>query len=436
MYRGIFGSHVSGVFRRLFRLCALYGSNPQVICCSATIRNPEQHFRLLIPSLPSPAKSEGHGTDAKKDQLPANLDFFRNRSLEIVTKDGSPSGAKSICVWNVAVGTRDTVTKPLPFTSESKKTKKRKRSVRANAEQLPPTKDPSDEPTSRVSMSAIYQSSKILAQLVQDEVATLLFCKSRKLTELVLMNTHTILKENRVTAKYVNKVHSYRGGYTAYDRRNIERKFFQGELLGVVATNALELGIDVGGLDCTIHLGLPTSVASLWQQAGRAGRGGKDSLAVIVCFDSPLDQYFARNCEELFQLKPEAVALNPNNATVAKYHLQCAANESPLLSKTTGTLYIDHFIFKDIFSTGSLMLDTLGGFMSASAPPIMSELMSEQKLVLCKDTKGFPGDGGFRLHACVSPIFRQTSIRSIATTVYTVSAILYSFVLIISNYLY
>lgn len=405
MYRGVFGSHVACVFKRLFRLCALYGANPQVVCCSATVRNPSEHFRLLIPTLPPPFS--GSSTD-DDDTSPANLDFFRDRPLLVITEDGAPTGEKFFCLWNPKVDATADDGKP-----QSKVASKRKRDERVAPEsQHHQEKDADGEvipELDRVSTSSIFQSAKIFARLMEDEVHTILFCRGRKLSELVLMSVHSILREDKRNRGLLKRVSSYRGGYTLDDRRSIERRLFSGELLGVIATNALELGIDIGELDCTMHLGLPSSVASLWQQAGRAGRKHtQQSIAVIVCFDSPLDQHFARHAPDLFQLEPEAVALNPANVKVLAQHLLCAARESALYSKRSGTSYIDAFVFGEI--------NPLLKPSATRVREILESLVDDQKLMLCSKGDG----GGYRLHSCMPKQFRAVNLRSISEIVYKV----------------
>ncbi|KDO23163.1 hypothetical protein SPRG_09971 [Saprolegnia parasitica CBS 223.65] len=289
MYRGLFGSHVAWILRRLRRLCALYGSQPQVVCCSASIHNPEEHFRFLVP----PMNGE-----------------LRARPLTLVphASDGSPSGPKAFLIWN-----------PLAH----------------------------DDSTPDASNSAIFQAGQILSTLVQKGVHTIAFCRGRKLTELVLDYAHTQLRKAKQFA-LVERVKAYRGGYTAEDRRAIEADLFQGDLLGVVATNALELGIDIGNLECTLHIGFPSSVSSLWQQAGRAGRSGKDSLAVLLGFSSPLDQYYLKTkkrCATLFTKDFESAVLDPLNAHVMAAHLQCASLEMHLFSTKCGNEAIDRSVF-------------------------------------------------------------------------------------------
>lgn len=409
MYRGVFGSHVACVFRRLFRLCALYGANPRVVCCSATIRNPEQHFRLLIPTLPAQSHASEGSNDNNNDApcLPS-FDYFRDRPLRVITKDGAPTGEKFFCLWNPKASTSAAV---VPDLAPPKPRKRQRDSEDAGSDDT--TRD--QEPSSHVSTSSIFQSAAIFARFMQDAVHTLMFVRGRKLSELVLMTVHSVLgNENKALLR---RVSTYRGGYTLADRRSIERRLFSGDLLGVIATNALELGIDVGDLDCTMHLGLPSSIASLWQQAGRAGRKHtQQSIAVVVCFDSPLDQHFARHARELFELEPEAVALNPRNVRVLSQHLLCAARESPLYAKRTGLDYVDAFMFGSLDAEGTVIPATASASDDRVVPQLLAELVQDQKLLRCPLSDG----GGYRLHSCMPKQFRAVNLRSIAEFVYQV----------------
>lgn len=177
--------------------------------------------------------------------------------------------------------------------------------------------------------SSIWETASIFTALVKKHLRTLAFCKARKLVELVLNYSLRNL-ETSGAAHLMSTVASYRGGYTKEERRVIESDLFSGRLLGVTATNALELGIDVGALDATLHMGFPGTFSSLWQQAGRAGRSGRSSLSIIVCFESPIDQYFARHPEVLFHSPVEPAILDVNNLHVLHAHMLCAAAEVPL----------------------------------------------------------------------------------------------------------
>lgn len=463
MYRGVFGSHVACVFRRLFRLCALHGSNPQIVCCSATIQNPNEHFRLLFPRLPPLETVLAAGAEVqdycdppanavKPMESPPNFHFFRARELKVITEDGAPRSEKLFCMWNPRASPADSGQSrrndAAPITAQTSKGKKRKRTQALAAASEHKSEETShsdahttetdgaataikdDEPVSRTT-SAIFHSARIFSRLMEAEVHTLLFCRGRKLSELVLMTVHSILgdglsdpsSKSRMSstahqrAGILKRISTYRGGYTADDRRAIERRLFNGDLLGVIATNALELGIDVGALDCTVHLGLPTSIASLWQQAGRAGRqrSSQSSTAVIVCFDAPLDQYFCRHAKELFRLPPEAVALNPNNEKILSQHLVCAARETPLYSTQSGLNYIDSFVFGPLSNTkrGSELRE-----QSLSVRAVLKPLLDERKLMRWPEPQG----ESYRVHAC-APKTGSVSLRSINEISYTVRSL-------------
>jgi DEAD/DEAH box helicase domain-containing protein len=257
VYRGVFGSHVGGILRRLLRLCEWYKSHPQVIACSATIGNPAEVFRKLT-----------------------------GRTPVVVDDDGSPHGRRTFVFWN----------------------------------------PPLQEDQTRVSANVVTAS--LLGGLAECGVRTLAFCRARISTELVLKYA----RRHAAAGKIVDpmKIEGYRAGYTPAERRQIEQALFKGELLGLAATSAMELGVDVGGLDAVILNGYPGTSASFWQQAGRAGRGTRDSLAVFVAHDDPLEQFLVREPHRLLESKGESVALNPLNPQVLADQLRCAAYERPL----------------------------------------------------------------------------------------------------------
>ncbi|GAB2220919.1 hypothetical protein Drorol1_Dr00012078 [Drosera rotundifolia] len=276
-YRGAFGSHSALILRRLRRLCShVYGSNPSFVLCTATSGNPHQHAMEL-----------------------AGLS-----SLELIQKDGSPSGPKSFVLWNPPLRPKTVVESG----TGDKPSTKRKIVMRRS--------------------SPIMELSNLLAEMVQHGLRCMAFCKTRKLCELVLSYTREILQD--IGPELMDSVCAYRGGYMAEVRRRIEGEFFCGKLRGIAATNALELGIDVGHIDVTLHLGFPGTVASLWQQAGRSGRRGKPSLAVYVAFEGPLDQYFMRFPKKLFQSPIERCLIDAQNKQVLEQNLICAALEHPL----------------------------------------------------------------------------------------------------------
>ncbi|XP_024970556.1 uncharacterized protein LOC112509694 isoform X2 [Cynara cardunculus var. scolymus] len=278
-YKGAFGCHAALVLRRLRRLCAhVYGSDPSFIFSTATSANPREHATELA-SLPT---------------------------MELIHKDGSPSGPKLFVLWNP----------PLRM----KTVKKRTRSS-IHTEKF-------DRTIFLGRSSPILEVSCLFAEIVQHGLRCIAFCKTRKLSELVLSYTREVLQ--KTAPNLVNSVFAYRAGYTAQDRRRIESDLFSGNICGVAATNALELGIDVGHIDVTLHLGFPGSIASLWQQAGRSGRREQPSLAIYVAFEGPLDQYFMKYPQKLFRGPIECCHVDAKNPQVLEQHLICASLEHPL----------------------------------------------------------------------------------------------------------
>jgi len=259
IYRGVFGSHVANVIRRLRRLCSMYNSKPQFICCSATIANPQEHAQNTV-GLP----------------------------FEPIVEDGSPHGQKYFVFWN------------------------------------PPVID--DAKTSRRSSNS--EAAFLLGELVQKEIRSLVFARTRKLTELIHIYT-----QEQLRASLRNKISPYRAGYLPEDRRRIERQFFDGQLLGLVATAALELGINIGDLDATVLTGYPGSISSAWQQAGRSGRSTHSSLSFLIALENPLDQYLMHNPGFFFGKDFDNAIINPDNPYILKPHLLCAAWEKPLEAK-------------------------------------------------------------------------------------------------------
>jgi DEAD/DEAH box helicase domain-containing protein len=259
IYRGVFGSHIAVIFRRLTRLCRLYGNRPQFICCSATIANPGEHIERLTGYRPV-----------------------------VVDEDGSPQAPKQFVLWN------------------------------------PPFIDP--KKTARRSPNG--EAANIFAELIRYGVRNITFTKARVVAELILNYARQALE--RTDPELKTRIASYRAGYLPEQRRQIEQALYQGQLIGVTATSALELGVDVGGLDATVSVGYPGTVASLWQQAGRAGRKNNSSLAILVGLDNPLDQYFMRHPDQLFGRPHEHALIDPNNPYILEQHLPCAAHEHPL----------------------------------------------------------------------------------------------------------
>jgi DEAD/DEAH box helicase domain-containing protein len=254
--RGVFGSHVGHVLRRLRRVCAAYGASPSFVFSSATIGDP------------APLASELCG-------LP----------VVPVVDDGSPRGERLFALWN------------------------------------PPLLDV----TTGLRASSNTETARLAATLIDDGWKTVAFCRSRRGTELVAGDVR-----RRVEPAMAPTVRSYRAGYLPAERREIEAELFSGHLRGVVATNALELGIDVGGLDACVLNGYPGTIASLWQQAGRAGRDERSSVAVLVAGTDQLDQWVMTHPREVFSRPPEPAVVNLRNPSMLLPHLACAAYEKPL----------------------------------------------------------------------------------------------------------
>lgn len=259
-YRGIFGSHVAGVIRRLLRLCEHYGSSPRVICCSATIANPVELTEKLT-----------------------------GRPMTLVDNDGAPRGRKYFALWN------------------------------------PPLLDHADAGLLR--RSANVEAVELLAELVRRRTQTIAFTKARIVAELIYKYAVEALAGEGDLA---SRIRPYRGGYLPTERRQIEQELFSGRLLAVAATNALELGIDIGGLDAAILVGFPGTICSTWQQAGRAGRSSADSLVVLVAYDDPIDQYLVRHPEYLFGASHEHAVIDPSNPHILAAQISCACFEKPL----------------------------------------------------------------------------------------------------------
>ncbi|KAM1398183.1 hypothetical protein ACFX2I_015663 [Malus domestica] len=284
VYKGAFGCHTALILRRLRRLCShVYGSDPSFVFSTATSANPHDHC-MELASLPT---------------------------LELIQNDGSPSARKLFVLWN-------------PIANLQRQT------TSTTTNNIMDNGNSAVENANPHTSSPMMDLSCLFAEMVQHGLRCIAFCKSRKLCELVLCYTREILLET--APNLADSICSYRGGYVAEDRRKIERDFFNGKLCGIAATNALELGIDVGHIDATLHLGFPGSISSLWQQAGRAGRRERHSLAVYVAFEGPLDQYFMKQPNKLFGSPIERCHVDAKNQMVLAQHLACAALEHPLSS--------------------------------------------------------------------------------------------------------
>lgn len=258
-YRGVFGSNVANVIRRLRRICRQYGADPQFICCSATIANPGELCER-ITGLP----------------------------VEVVDHNGAPRGPRSFVLWN------------------------------------PPNVDI----TGTERRSSNHEAAELLCELVRARHATIAFGRARIVAELLFRYSQEILQ--RTSPSLARAIRPYRGGYLPAERREIERMLFEGELLGVTSTNALELGIDIGALEACIIVGYPGTIASTWQQAGRAGRGQDEAVVFFVAHNAPIDQYLTQNPRYFFGRNPENAVVDPSNPHVLLGHLRAAAFERPL----------------------------------------------------------------------------------------------------------
>ncbi|MCC0566013.1 DEAD/DEAH box helicase [Brevibacillus borstelensis] len=255
-YRGVFGSHVANVIRRLKRICAFYGSSPQFICTSATIANPRELAEQLT-----------------------------EENVVLVDNNGAPAGKKHFIFYNPPV-----VNKQL-----------------------------------NIRRSSTLEARDITELFLTNGIQTILFARSRVRVEILLKYLQELIKR-KLGEKTIQ---GYRGGYLPSQRRAIEKGLRQGDIIGVVSTNALELGVDIGQLQVCVITGYPGSVASTWQQAGRAGRRQGESVVVLVGSSTPLDQYVIQHPEYFFERSPESARINPDNLIILVDHIKCAAYELP-----------------------------------------------------------------------------------------------------------
>ncbi|CAJ1388031.1 unnamed protein product [Effrenium voratum] len=301
VYRGAFGAHVCNIIRRLRRVVE---APLQFIACSATVANPGEHLERLLGPRP---------------QAPS-----------VVARDGSPSGGHVYVLWN-----------PAALVEGSQTAKRRRKdgdcSVEAEASvaEAQPREPESthEELINGARASPIVEVTRLIAWLVSREVSVLAFCKWRSLVEIVLQDVREALADE---ADLSRRVVSYRAGYPAHLRRQLEKDIFARKVLGVACTNALELGIDIGRLDCTLSLGFPGSVSSLKQQFGRAGRAGHPGISFFVGFEDPIDQHFMRAPRELLARRAESVAVAPLNLAVLALQLPCLAAERAIDASPEG----------------------------------------------------------------------------------------------------
>jgi DEAD/DEAH box helicase domain-containing protein len=255
VYRGVFGSHVTNVLRRLKRICSYYGSDPQFICCSATIANPRELAERVV-----------------------------ERPVTLIDVNGAPRGKKHVLIYNPPVVNRE-----LGLRGSSR-----------------------------------FAARDLAADLVTNGIQTLVFTRSRTGVEILL----GYLRE-RLGHRERESIRGYRSGYLPLQRREIERGLRNGSVRGVVATNALELGIDIGALDACVITGFPGTIASTWQQMGRAGRRNESSVAILVASSNALDQFLATHPDYFFDRSPESGLIDPNNLIILVNHIKCAAFELP-----------------------------------------------------------------------------------------------------------
>ncbi|MCW2668715.1 MAG: box helicase domain protein [Frankiales bacterium] len=306
-YRGVFGSHVAQVLRRLRRVCARYGASPVFLLASATVSEPEVSASRLVglPVIP-------------------------------VSDDASPRGTTEFALWEP----------PL----------QKDYAGRGSGENGAP-----------VRRSATAETGDLLADLVVEGARTIAFVRSRRGAEAVAVNARRAVTEAEPTLGA--RIAAYRSGYLPEERRELEKRLQSGDLLGVAATNALELGVDVAGLDAVVLSGWPGTVASVWQQAGRAGRAGQGALAVFVARDDPLDTYLVHHPAALFGRAVEATVLDPSNPYVLGPHLCCAAAELPLTEEDLPLFPGAADVLPDLVRRGLLRHRPKGWFWTSRERP-------------------------------------------------------------------
>ncbi|MCK5570478.1 MAG: DEAD/DEAH box helicase, partial [Spirochaetes bacterium] len=259
-YRGVFGSHLSHIMKRLLRIAGFYNSKPVFLASSATIENPDELFHRITGEKPV-----------------------------VITENGAPSGEKHYIIYNP----------PLVNHAQG------------------------------IRRGVVLESYKMAGRFIKNGSATIVFARSRLNTEIILSYLKKWIPERAA------QISGYRGGYLPNERRRIEEGLKSGGLLGIVSTNALELGIDIGSLDVSIMAGYPGSVSSFHQRAGRSGRKEGISVSILVCSNSPLDQYIAGHPEYLMEKNPESALINPSNIYILVDQVKCAAFEIPFKREET-----------------------------------------------------------------------------------------------------
>ena len=337
-YRGILGAHVALVLRRLLRLVARLrprGPQPIVLCASATAAEPALTAARLI--------------GAEPDDVVA------------VTDDGAPAGERTLALWQPAL--RDPWMLPAPDVEPAQD------SARATE---PDSGDPGEDPSAR--RSAVAEAAELLVDLMSMGARALVFVRSRRSAEIVAERArHTL---GLSLPELIGTVSAYRGGYLPEERRALEADLRSGRLRALATTNALELGIDVTGLDAVLIAGWPGTRVSLGQQAGRAGRAGSRGLAVLIASDNPLDAYLVHHPEAVFAA-PEATVFDPANPYVLAPHLCAAASEAPLRAEDLALFGLpDDALLRELESRGALRRRPTGWFWNVNLPGRPQDLTS------------------------------------------------------------
>lgn len=317
-YRGVFGSHVANVIRRLKRICRFYGSDVQFICTSATIANPLEFAETLI-----------------------------GEKAVLIDRNGAPRSKKHFIFYNPPV-----VNKPL-----------------------------------NIRRSAMIDVKEIAKEFLKNDIQTIVFARSRTRVEIIL----TYLQEMTKKELGSKTIRGYRGGYLPKQRREIEKGLREGKIKGVVSTNALELGVDIGQLQVCIMTGYPGSIASAWQQSGRAGRREEEAAIILVGGSSPLDQYILKHPEYLFEKNPESAIIHPDNLIILVDHIKCAAFELPFQSgETLDGVEVDDIL--DFLKEEGVLYENGGRWywMSDSFPAhgISLRSASQENVVIIDTTNG------------------------------------------------
>jgi len=260
VYRGIFGSHLANVIRRLVRICRFYGQDPVFICCSATVANPREHAENIL-----------------------------ERPVELIDSSGAPTAAKTFILYNPPIVNREL----------------------------------------GIRQSALTPARHLASDLIRRGIQTIVFTTSRLNVEILTRYLKDQVRQAHPLPGGDDVVTGYRGGYLPNLRRRIEAGLRSRAILGVVSTNALELGIDIGDLEACFMVGYPGSIASTWQQAGRAGRRQGESLALLIARSAPMDQFLAENPDYFFARSPEFCRINPDNLLILLHHVKSAAFELP-----------------------------------------------------------------------------------------------------------